>query len=110
LIATGLIHPADFRTTTEDGRKVVRLGDTGRLVHEECLLSTWLERAANIRNECEDVRDGSAEKADTNDETLDAEYENHLNVLANLVDHSGAEYGCTRCTVVAPAKAAEVAA
>lgn len=101
LIATGLQHPGDVDTA----RRV------GVVVDEECKLATWLERAANLHNECADLRDGSVEKADTNDETIGAELEHHLNVLANLADHGVGEYGCTKCTVVsAPAKKAEVAA
>ena len=111
LIATGLVHPADVRVRTEDGKKVVRLRETGRVVHEECLLATWLERTANLHNECAAIQAGTVEKADSNDETLAAELEHHLNVLANLADHGVGEYGCTRCSVVStPAKAAEVAA
>jgi len=110
LIATGLVHPGDVRTRTEDGKTVVRLVKTGARVDDECLLATWLERAANLHTACAEIRDGVAEKADSNDETLGAEYEHHLQVLANLADHGVGEYGCTRCSVVAPAKAAEVAA
>lgn len=110
LIATGLAHPGDVRTRTEDGKTVTRLIKTGHRVDEECQLATWLERAANILTECAEIRAGG-EKADSNDETLDAELEHHLNVLANLADHGVGEYGCTRCSVIsAPAKAAEVAA
>jgi len=101
LIATGLQHPGDITTA----RMV------GTAVDEECKLATWLERAANLHTACAEIRDGVAEKADSNDETLGAEYENHLQVLANLADHGVGEYGCTRCSVVsAPAKKAEVAA
>lgn len=110
LIATGLVHPADVRTRTEEDRTVVRLAETGVRVEDECLLATWLERAANLHTACAEIRDCVAEKADSDDETLDAEFEHHLQVLANLADHSGNEYGCTKCSVVAPAKAAEVAA
>lgn len=110
LIATGLTHPADVRTRTEEGKAVTRLIATGLRIDDECLLATWLERAANLRDECADLRDGAVEKADTNDEMIGAEFESHLNVLANLADHGVGEYGCTKCTVSAPAKKAEVAA
>ena len=55
LIATGLQHPGDVTTA----RMV------GTAVDEECKLATWLERAANLHNECADLWDGSVEKADS---------------------------------------------
>lgn len=90
LVQSDLLHPDE----------VTRREANGIHVNPECELATWLERAANLHNECKAMRLGTVEKADSNDESNSSDYDRHLDVLAGIDAHALGEYGCRACEVV----------
>lgn len=94
-LGSGLLDEADAVKRTAEGLPFA----------EECTYAGWLERAVNLHDECELVRDNLAKDPTGN---VGADYDNHIAVLAGLADHSPNE--CLKCSVVATPKAVEVAA
>jgi hypothetical protein len=94
LFATSLIHPPE----------AVRVELGGGVVPEECLLTTWLQRAADLHETCAKIRAGKVEKADSNDESTGLSLERHLDVLADIADHWGDGDGCLACEVTTSGK------
>lgn len=93
-LASGLLPDATVDDLRADG---VHIPD-------DCTMAIWIERAANLYTELQKPEQDRDRHHDY--EAVGVEYDNHLDVLAGVVDHGGnVDYDCPSCARIITVKA-----